>query len=61
MVARFERTAGAWAFFQQQPAGYRRQATQWVTSAKREVTRERRLATLIEDSGNHLRIKQLRK
>jgi uncharacterized protein YdeI (YjbR/CyaY-like superfamily) len=61
MVARFKETAGAWEFYEDQPPGYRRQAALWVTSAKREETRERRLATLIEDSGNRLRIKQLRK
>lgn len=61
MTARFKETAGAWEFYQEQPAGYRRQAARWVTSAKREETRERRLATLIDDSGNRLRIKQLRK
>jgi uncharacterized protein YdeI (YjbR/CyaY-like superfamily) len=61
MVARFKQTAGAWEFYQAQPPGYRRHAARWVTSAKREDTRERRLATLIEDSANRLRIKQLRK
>ena len=61
MVTRFKETAGAWEFYREQPPGYRRHATRWVTSAKREVTRERRLATLIEDSGSGLRIKQLRK
>ena len=61
MVARFKEHADAWAFYQAQPPGYRRQSARWVTSAKREQTRERRLATLIEDSANGLRIKQLRK
>ena len=61
MVTRFKETAGAWEFYQEQPPGYRRHAARWVTSAKREETRERRLATLIDDSGNRLRIKQLRK
>lgn len=61
MVARFKETAGAWEFYQEQPPGYRRQTARWVTSAKREETRERRLATLIDDSANQLRIKQLRK
>jgi uncharacterized protein YdeI (YjbR/CyaY-like superfamily) len=41
----------AWAFFQDQPAGLQRLAIHWVMSAKREETRERRLASLIE----HLR------
>ena len=61
MVARFKKTAGAWEFYQGQPPGYRRQAARWVASAKREETRERRLTTLIDDSANHLRIKQLRR
>ncbi|MFK7988027.1 MAG: YdeI family protein [Sandaracinaceae bacterium] len=61
MVARFKRTSGAWEFYQAQPPGYRKQAARWVTSAKREATRARRLATLIEDSANRLRIKQLRR
>ena len=61
MVSRFKQTAGAWEFYQEQPSGYRRQTASWVISAKREETRQRRLATLIEDSGNRLRIKSLRK
>ncbi len=42
----------AWAFFQAQPPSYRRAATWWVISAKREETRQKRLATLIRDSQN---------
>ena len=61
MLARFKAIPGAWAFFESQPPGYRKHATRWVMSAKREGTRERRLATLIDDSRNQLRIKQLRK
>ena len=61
MVTRFKETPGAWEFYQEQPPGYRRQTARWVTSAKREETQERRLATLIDDSRNRLRIKQLRK
>ena len=61
MVVRFKENTGAWDFYQEQPAGYRKQTVRWVTSAKREATRERRLATLISDSENRLRIKQLRK
>jgi uncharacterized protein YdeI (YjbR/CyaY-like superfamily) len=48
---RFEADAAAWAWFQQQAPSYRRQATHWVTSAKRPETRERRLAALIADSA----------
>lgn len=61
MTTRFKETAGAWQFYQEQPPGYRRQTAHWVTSAKREETRKRRLTTLIDDSGNQLRIKPLRK
>lgn len=42
----------AWAFFQAQAPWYRRAATHWVVSAKKEETRLKRLATLIEDSAN---------
>jgi uncharacterized protein YdeI (YjbR/CyaY-like superfamily) len=41
----------AWAYWQAQPAHYRRGAAHWVMSAKREETRLRRLAALIEDSA----------
>lgn len=61
MVAEFKRYPRAWAFYASQPPGYRRQTTLWVTSAKAEVTRQRRLATLIDDSANGLRIKELRR
>ena len=51
--------AKAAAFFDAQPPGYRRIATHWVISAKREETRERRLAQLIVDSAAGRRIAQL--
>jgi len=60
-VRRFRRDAKAWAFWKAQPAGYRKQATAWVVSAKRDETRARRLARLIEDSASGLRIKELRR
>lgn len=41
----------AWAFFGSQPSWYRRSASRWVMSAKREETRARRLATVIEDAA----------
>ena len=47
---RFRSHGAAWKFFRSQPPSYRRAATWWVVSAKREETRGRRLATLIEDS-----------
>lgn len=51
----------AWAFWEAQPAGYRRRATHWVNSAKRPETREQRFATLVEDSAAGLRIGLLRR
>jgi uncharacterized protein YdeI (YjbR/CyaY-like superfamily) len=48
---RFRDNERAWAFFQAQAPGYRKTAVYWVVSAKKEETRERRLATLIEDSA----------
>jgi uncharacterized protein YdeI (YjbR/CyaY-like superfamily) len=56
LAAQFRANAAAWDFFTAQPPGYRRTATWWVMSAKREDTRRKRLATLIEDSGNGRRL-----
>jgi uncharacterized protein YdeI (YjbR/CyaY-like superfamily) len=56
---RFRANRAAWTFFQEQPPSYRKPATWWVISAKQEETRLRRLGTLIEDSANGRRIKQL--
>ena len=42
----------AWEFFQAQPPWYRKAAGWWVVSAKREETRLKRLAQLIEDSAH---------
>ena len=43
--------ARASADFAARPRWYRRAAVHWVTSAKREATRERRLAQLVESSA----------
>lgn len=40
--------AKAWAYWEKMPPGYRRTATFWLGSAKKEATRARRLALLIE-------------
>jgi uncharacterized protein YdeI (YjbR/CyaY-like superfamily) len=45
------RDAAARAFFERQIPSYRRAATWWVLSARREQTRQRRLQTLIERSA----------
>ncbi len=49
----------AWDFFSAQPPWYQRAAGHWVMSAKREETRARRLAALIEDSANRRRLRAL--
>lgn len=48
---RFRKNARAWRFFSAQPPGYRGVATFRVVSAKKEETRERRLAMLIAESA----------
>ena len=57
----FRRERAAWTFFQSQPPGYRRTAIFWVTSAKQEATRQRRLARLIADCAAGQRIGPLRR
>ena len=59
--ARMRARAGAWEFFQSCPPWYRRTASWWVISARQEATRERRLATLIEDSAGQRTIGPLRR
>jgi uncharacterized protein YdeI (YjbR/CyaY-like superfamily) len=53
---RFRANRKAWAYFESEAPWYRRNTTHWVVSAKREETRERRLATLIERSARGRRI-----
>jgi uncharacterized protein YdeI (YjbR/CyaY-like superfamily) len=43
-------------FFDAQPRGYRKTVISWVMSAKKEETRARRLAHLIERSASGTRI-----
>ena len=57
----FRKNRKAWEFFQAQPPGYRRISTWWVMSAKREITRLRRLSSLMEDSAAGRRIAQMTK
>ena len=49
--AQVQANPDAWAFFEAQPAWYRRTALRWIISAKKEETRQRRLASLIADSA----------
>lgn len=53
---KFQANKKAWEFFQQQAPYYKRTASFWVMSAKKEETRERRLDTLIQDSAKLKRI-----
>lgn len=55
----FRAAARAWAFFQSQPAGYRRTCAFWVMSAKRDATQHRRLGALIACSAEGRRLPQL--
>ena len=47
----FRRNKAAWAFFQAQPPSYRKLANWYVASAKKEETRQKRLARLIAASA----------
>jgi uncharacterized protein YdeI (YjbR/CyaY-like superfamily) len=47
----FRANVKAWEFFLAQTPSYRRAVIWWVVSAKREETRRKRLAQLIEDSA----------
>jgi len=55
---RLREDAAAVEFFDAQPPWYRRTVTHWVVSAKKEETRLRRLAQLIEGSAQGSRLKQ---
>ncbi len=59
--ARLRENAAAAAFWDASPPSYRKMAAFYVTSAKREETRRKRLADLIADSANGLRLKQMRR
>jgi uncharacterized protein YdeI (YjbR/CyaY-like superfamily) len=55
----FRANRKAWKFFLAQPVWYRRTATWWVISAKKDETRQKRLATLMEDSEQGRTIRRL--
>jgi uncharacterized protein YdeI (YjbR/CyaY-like superfamily) len=59
--ARLRKNPAAAKFWDASPPSYRKAAAFYVTSAKREETREKRLATLIADSANGLRLKHTRR
>jgi uncharacterized protein YdeI (YjbR/CyaY-like superfamily) len=55
-VKLLRRNKAAWADWEKRPPGYRKVVLHWITSAKREETRAKRLATLIEVSAKGERI-----
>jgi len=58
---KFRANKKAWTFFQSQPPWYQRTSIWWVMSAKKEETRLKRLATLIDDSAHGRTIAPLRR
>jgi uncharacterized protein YdeI (YjbR/CyaY-like superfamily) len=56
----FRANKDALKFFRAQPSGYQRLHTWWVMSAKREETRAKRLAALIQISAQGRRIDPMR-
>jgi uncharacterized protein YdeI (YjbR/CyaY-like superfamily) len=55
-VKTFKANKAAWAYYQDEAPWYRRVTTHWVTSAKREETRAKRLTTLIDCCARAQRI-----
>jgi uncharacterized protein YdeI (YjbR/CyaY-like superfamily) len=55
----FRANEKAWKFFRARPPWYQRAATFWVLNAKKEETRLKRLARLIDDSENERTIPPL--
>jgi uncharacterized protein YdeI (YjbR/CyaY-like superfamily) len=59
-LGRLKKQRAAWAFFSAQPPWYRRTATWWVISAKKDETRARRFAQLVDDLARGAHIAPLR-
>lgn len=58
MVKAFKKNKAAWAYFEKQAPYYRRVATNFVVSAKKAETQERRFALLVECSAKGERLPQ---
>ena len=56
MEKQFRTNKKAWDYFRSQAPSYQRLITHWVTSAKRDETRLKRLASLIQTSQQQQRI-----
>ncbi len=52
----FRKSKKGWSYFNEQAPSYRRLAIHWIMSAKKDETRQRRLATLIGDSAKGRRL-----
>lgn len=50
-LSQLKKHKAAWKFFEAQPPGYRKQINWWITSAKQEETRLKRLEKLIAESA----------
>ncbi|MBI1797414.1 MAG: YdeI/OmpD-associated family protein [Candidatus Eisenbacteria bacterium] len=48
LTSALRRTSGALASFKNFPPGHRREYVEWITEAKTDATRERRIATAVE-------------
>jgi uncharacterized protein YdeI (YjbR/CyaY-like superfamily) len=59
-LAAFQANEAAWARWEREPPGYRKTATHWVNSAKREETRTKRLTEHIERTAVGDRPRQFR-
>jgi uncharacterized protein YdeI (YjbR/CyaY-like superfamily) len=57
----FRANTKAWTFFQSHPPWYRRTASWWVISAKKEETRLKRFAQLIDDCEHGRTLAQLKR
>ncbi len=60
-IKQFKTQKTAWKFFEMQTNTYKRQATWHVISAKQEITQQKRLEILINDSETGVHIKHLRR
>ena len=50
-LSKFKKNKTAFQFFESQPAGYRKQVSWWIVSARQEETRLKRLAKLTSESA----------
>lgn len=58
-LRQFRANRKAWDYFEAQAPWYRKTAIWWMVSAKKEETRQRRLATLMRDSARGRRVPPL--